>query len=259
MLFWYVLLFKLIVGKKPNIVIILTDDQDQLINGLYPVKEAIQQVFSDENSIQFVNSYTVSPLCCPSRSAILTGRYPHNHGTKNNTRHGNCNGADFIQNSEPYNFLNLAKQYSNYTTFYSGKYLNQYWEAERIPPGIDHWYGLLGNSRYYGYQMSHNGQLVSYGHEYLKDYLPNIIKNQLFDFLDQQQASSDSQDSEKPFIAVASLPSCHSPWDAEPKYQNKFKNLGPPDFLPNYNYNNSDKHWLIRQAPIPMQCCEQLL
>ena len=243
-----ILLFHSQIINAQNFIVILTDDQDQQINGLEPIKNALNYVFGNTNSIQFINSYTVSPLCCPSRAAILTGRYPHNHGTKNNTRNGNCNGEDFIKNSEPKNFLKILKDQRSYTTFYSGKYLNQYWEAERIPPGIDHWYGLLGNSRYYGYQMSHNGVKKSYDHDYKKDYLPNVIKNQLFDFLEEYTFKKN----DKRFIAVASLPSCHSPWNSEPKYSDRFKNMGPPDFLPNYNFPNNQKHWLVRQAPVPM-------
>ena len=30
--------------------------------------------------VRFTNAYCVSPLCCPSRAAIATGRYPHETG-----------------------------------------------------------------------------------------------------------------------------------------------------------------------------------
>lgn len=32
------------------------------------------------NGVRFTNAYCVSPLCCPSRAAIATGRYPHDTG-----------------------------------------------------------------------------------------------------------------------------------------------------------------------------------
>lgn len=33
-----------------------------------------------EEGIQFTNTYTVSPLCCPARASLYTGKYIHQHG-----------------------------------------------------------------------------------------------------------------------------------------------------------------------------------
>lgn len=68
--------------------------------------------------------FTVTPLCCPSRSSILTGRYPHNHEVRNNSLNGNCSSRQWQKGPEAEAFptyLNKLK----YQTFFSGKYLNQ--------------------------------------------------------------------------------------------------------------------------------------
>lgn len=68
--------------------------------------------------------FTVTPLCCPSRSSILTGRYPHNHEVRNNSLNGNCSSLQWQKGPEAEAFptyLNKLK----YQTFFSGKYLNQ--------------------------------------------------------------------------------------------------------------------------------------
>lgn len=62
----------------------------------------------------------------------------------------------------------------NYTTFYAGKYLNQYGNINaggltHIPAGYDWWLGLKGNSKYYNYSLSVNGTEKFYTNQYLTD------------------------------------------------------------------------------------------
>lgn len=68
--------------------------------------------------------FTVTPLCCPSRSSILTGQYSHNHEVRNNSLSGNCSSPQWQKGPETQAFpvfLNKLK----YQTFFAGKYLNQ--------------------------------------------------------------------------------------------------------------------------------------
>lgn len=69
---------------------------------------------------QFVNA----PICCPSRSTLLTGRYPHNTGVRNNSISGGCASSKWRNELEPNSLAPFLKQ-SGYQTFYAGKYLNQ--------------------------------------------------------------------------------------------------------------------------------------
>lgn len=68
--------------------------------------------------------FTVTPLCCPSRSSILTGQYPHNHEVRNNSLLGNCSSPQWQKGPESQAFpVFLSKL--KYETFFAGKYLNQ--------------------------------------------------------------------------------------------------------------------------------------
>ena len=70
--------------------------------------------------LQFVST----PVCCPSRASLLTGRYQHNTGVLNNTVPGNCCGAAWRRHVEPRTVAAHLHRHG-YSTFYAGKYLNQ--------------------------------------------------------------------------------------------------------------------------------------
>ncbi|MBI4084825.1 MAG: sulfatase-like hydrolase/transferase, partial [Candidatus Levybacteria bacterium] len=67
-------------GGKPNIIVIKTDDQR------FDLMDELPAVTKDlaKDGVTFMNAYTTTPLCCPSRSSFLTGEYAHNHGVWNN-------------------------------------------------------------------------------------------------------------------------------------------------------------------------------
>ena len=65
-------------SRKPNIVLIVTDDQDVTMNGLKPMVAA-KKLIADLG-VDSKNAFATTPICCPSRASILTGRYLHNTG-----------------------------------------------------------------------------------------------------------------------------------------------------------------------------------
>lgn len=68
--------------------------------------------------------YVASPLCCPSRSSILTGKYVSYHKAYNNSINGGCNSVEWQKTQEVDAFPVYMKKQS-YNTFFAGKYLNQ--------------------------------------------------------------------------------------------------------------------------------------
>ncbi|XP_041366785.1 N-acetylglucosamine-6-sulfatase-like [Gigantopelta aegis] len=193
--------------------------------------------------------FVTSPLCCPSRSSILTGKYVHNHGALNNSVVGNCSSGYWQQQQEKTAFpVYLQKQ--GYTNFFAGKYLNQYGFKKtggvgHVPPGWHWWNGLVGNSKYYGYSLSVNGTEEKHGHNYTADYLTDVIHRRAIDFLQQQTKHS------APFFMMLSTPSCHAPFTPAPQYNDSFSGIQAPRDG-SFDVHGKGKHWLIEQAITPM-------
>ena len=61
---------------KPNIVFILTDDQDKHLDSMDYMKSVQKHLVAEGTS--FERHYCTVALCCPSRVNLLTGRLAHN-------------------------------------------------------------------------------------------------------------------------------------------------------------------------------------
>uniref|UniRef100_A0A6B2EJ55 Putative sulfatase n=1 Tax=Phlebotomus kandelakii TaxID=1109342 RepID=A0A6B2EJ55_9DIPT len=226
-------------SKLPNIVLILTDDQDVVLNGMMPMK-GVQELLAQEGAT-FINAFTSSPLCCPSRAAILSGRYAHNHATTNNSVSGGCYGK-FWKDVVEKNALPVMLQARGYKTFFAGKYLNEYRTTE-VPPGWDDWFGLHGNSVYYNYTLTENGKAVKYGAEGV-DYLTDMLGQKSVEFLEKQNSL------EKPFFLMVAPPAPHAPATSAPRHENEFPDVRAKK-TPNFNHpsKNLEKHWLLTMQP----------
>lgn len=107
------------VDRRPNILIIVTDDQR---DGL-AVMPATRRWFG-RGGTTFNRAYATTPLCCPARASIMTGRYAHNHGVR-----GNADGDRLNTRSTLQFYLRRA----DYTTAIYGKYLNNYDISAPLP------------------------------------------------------------------------------------------------------------------------------
>jgi N-acetylglucosamine-6-sulfatase len=234
--------------KRPNLILLLTDDQDVALGGMDEMPQLKRLLM--EHGTTFENAFVHTPICCPSRSSILTGKYLHNIRVVNNSMSGNCNGQDWRDTSEKRTFAVHAR-HAGYQTAYAGKYLNQYGDehAQNVPPGWDKWFGLVGNSCYYHYQvvLSNDGgnttQILNYGGTYETDYLPDVLINRTLDSLDQFTITS------QPFLLVAAWPTPHGPFTPAPQDEHAFD--GARAFrTPNWNASLesiSRKHWFVSQ------------
>jgi len=222
--------------SRPNIILVLTDDQDVELGSLEFMPRLHDHVARE--GATYSHGYVTTPMCCPSRSSLLTGLYVHNHQVFTNNE--NCSSLSWQQGHEKRTFAPYL-QSSGYLTAYMGKYLNKY-DGGHIPPGWSKWLGLVRNSRYYNYTLNNNGHLEHHRDDYHRDYLPDLITNTTIDLIHKMRHNS------APFMAVLGYPAPHGPEDAAPQYQDLFHNV-TSHHTPAYNLApNPDKQWILRHT-----------
>jgi N-acetylglucosamine-6-sulfatase len=230
--------------QRPNIVFVLTDDLDwSLVTAQY-----MPHVIDLERRGESFDHYIVSDsLCCPSRSSIFTGLFPHDSGVYTNT------GADGGYYAFTHHKPNLetrtfaaATQQAGYLNSMMGKYLNGYGEpamTTRIPPGWSDWH-VAGNAYpEFNYDLNENGAVVHYGPgpppaRNAANYLTDVLAVRATAFIDRAATAH------RPFLMEVGTFAPHRPYTPAPRNRHDLPglkaprdasfnaaNVNPPDWL----------------------------
>jgi arylsulfatase A-like enzyme len=142
------------VEAPPNVLFIVTDDQFQGTMAAMPRT----RFWFEEHGTRYTNAIVSSPLCCPSRASILTGRYVHNHGVLRNEL-----GYRLDQRSTMEKYLHDA----GYRTAIAGKFL-QGIKGTVDPPYWDEWATSLGGYYTANFNVDgHFGRIEPYSVDFL--------------------------------------------------------------------------------------------
>jgi N-acetylglucosamine-6-sulfatase len=143
-------------AKQPNIVLVMTDDQSA--RSVTPAAMPNLHRLLVNQGTSFDDFIATTPLCCPSRAAMLTGQYGHNNAVLRN---------DYALLRSKRNVLPVWLQKAGYRTAHVGKWINGYEGfADRVrdpAPGWDRWFTQLAPRRYYNWKAAKNGRIVRFG------------------------------------------------------------------------------------------------
>jgi N-acetylglucosamine-6-sulfatase len=213
-------------GEGPNIVLVMTDDQDARSVREMP---AVGRLLAARGTT-FTNFHVSFPLCCPSRATLLTGQYAHNHGVVSNKPpdggYGEFGGRKRT--------LGVWLQRAGYRTAWVGKYLNGYGldGDPTVPPGWSRWVVPMGldDLLMYGYRLNRDGDVERYG-ERPRDYQTDVLARQATRFV--RQAAG-----ERPFFLALAPLAPHDELDTidtgdrdprpAPRHHGAFATAAPP-------------------------------
>ncbi len=113
--------------KEKNLLVLLCDQLQRNVLDIYggPVKTRAWQQLAD-NGVVFNNFYCASPLCAPTRPSMMTGKWPHSHGSI-------CFGDDYFCLNKGEELLITHLNDHGYQVAYDGIWhINQHEEDKRI-------------------------------------------------------------------------------------------------------------------------------
>jgi N-acetylglucosamine-6-sulfatase len=116
-------------ATRPNIFFYNLDDlRDAVPGGVDPLQfmPKVRQWMT--GGARYQKSFVTDPACCPSRAALMTGRYPHNNGVRLQSQ-----GPNFDYRHSMACYL----RDSGYSTYVAGKFLTT-WPRTTTPPCFDH-------------------------------------------------------------------------------------------------------------------------
>jgi N-acetylglucosamine-6-sulfatase len=237
-------------SSRPNIVFVLTDDLSMNLLRYMPHVHAMEA-----HGMTFNDYFVSDSLCCPSRSSIFTGNFPHD--THVFTNFGPEGGfRTFYRRGEEKHTFAVTLQRAGYMTALMGKYLNGYLAnanqadgqpsdvpGTHVPPGWSEWDVAGWGYPEFNYTLNENGVLHHYGH-HRSDYLTDVISRKGTDFIDKAANSG------KPFFLELATFAPHSPYTPAPRDAHDFPGLVAPE-PPSFDRLPTDPpRWLASHPPL---------
>ena len=202
---------------KPNVILVLTDDQgigDLGCHGNPWIQTPNLDAFY-EDAVRLTD-FHVSPVCTPTRSAIMTGRYPINNGAW-----ATYKGRDALSPGAS-TMADIFRKNGYQTGIFGKWHLGDNYPVRATDCGFDlaihHMAGGVGElSDHWGNSYVDDVYMVNNEPKQFEGYCTDVWFSEAMKFIDKAE--------NKPFFAYIPTNAPHSPFIVEEKYAAPYQHL----------------------------------
>ena len=218
-------LMSLAAQNKPNILVILSDDQgyaDVSLNPLHPKEVNTPNIDALARSgAVMTQGYTTGHVCAPTRLGLMTGRYQQRYGTYSA---GQCGSGISPDNK----LLPYYMQKQGYVTGAFGKWhLGLEMVHHPVNRGFTEFFGFMGRGAHDYFKLNDTKDPIYRGLKPIeeKGYLTTRLTEEAIKFIEDNK--------EKPWFCYLAYNAVHSPQQA------------PEEDIKRYNTGNKDRDILM--------------
>jgi arylsulfatase A-like enzyme len=216
-------------AARPNVIILLTDDQGTLDANCYGSKDLLTPHMDKlaATGVRFIQAYAHT-VCCPARAALFTGRHPQRGGVRNWTQ-GDRHGSDDrnLQMASAEVTLAETLKSAGYRTGLFGKWhLGAKVGHGPMDQGFETYFGHLGgfidNYRHFflhgrGYHDLYDGNTEVFRRE---EYYPDFLIERAIRFIEENKAV--------PFFMTVAFNLPHYPEQPISKFKDAYADMPMP-------------------------------
>ncbi len=220
-------------SRKPNLIIILTDDQGYADVGFNGCKDIPTPNLDSiaHHGVQFSNGYVSYSVCSPSRAGLITGRYEQRFGYERNPNWDPRN----ITNGLPLSETTMAEALKKvgYHCGIIGKWhLGAHPALHPLKRGFDEFFGFVGGGHKYFPEewtitnlFEAKNESQSYRLHILRNNTPTPVNQYLTDAFSDEAVRFVERNKDKPFFLYLAYNAPHEPLEAPKKYLDRFTNI----------------------------------
>ena len=218
-------------ARKPNVLIIFTDDQGSVDAGCYGAKD-LETPHIDalsKRGVRFTQFYAAAPVCSPSRAGLLTARYPIRAGVPGNV------SSQQGKAGMPVEQVTMAETFkaAGYATAHIGKWHLGY-EPKTMPggQGFDYTFGHMGGcidnfSHFFYWNGPNRHDLWRNGKEVHQPgrFFGDLMVEEATAFIEKHQ--------KQPFFMYYAINMPHYPYQGDPEWLDRYRDVKYPRNLYN--------------------------
>lgn len=222
--------------NKPNLIIILTDDQgyhDVGFNGCKDIPTPNLDSIA-RNGVRFSNGYVSYSVCSPSRAGLLTGRYEERFGHERNPQwqpHNPHSGLPLTETT----LADALGKVGYYSEVIGKWHLGCNPALHPLKRGFNEFYGFLGGGhRYLPDELTikntddAKNEYQSYRLWIMHNHTPVKTTKYLTDAFSDEAVKFVDQHKDQPFFLYLAYNAPHTPLEATKKYLDRFPNIENP-------------------------------